>query len=71
MTERIPIAGSTLAEFYWRSSHTTRAVRGHDISVQRVLDPNEAKTVRKTLKLKEGMFSLKVGENGYGRVSRA
>jgi hypothetical protein len=67
VTERIPIAKSTLAAFYWRYSHATPAVRGHDTSVERVLDQVKAKTVRETLELdeKSKLFRLKLGENSY------
>ena len=69
VTKEIPIAGSesALAEFYWRYSHATPDVRGHDTTVERVLDGAEAKTARETLntKVDEKLFRLKLGENGY------
>ena len=69
VTERIPVVESTLAEFYWRYSHATPAVRGYDTSVERVLDPAKAKTVRETLEFDGDeeckLFLLKLGENGY------
>ena len=67
VTEEIPIAGFALAEFYWRYSHATPDDRGHDTTVECVLDKVKAKAIQKTLKLNENckLFRLKVGENGY------
>ncbi|KAF8622964.1 hypothetical protein AX15_006607 [Amanita polypyramis BW_CC] len=67
VTKRIPVAESALAEFYWRYSHASPAVRGRDTSVERVLDRVKAKTVREMLELDENckLFRLKLGENGY------
>ena len=69
VTERIPItkSESALAEFYWRYGHATAAVRGHDVTVERVLDPVEAKVFREKLKFdrKDRLLRLKLGDNGY------
>lgn len=65
ITERIPIVEFTLAEFYWRYSRTTSAVRGHNTSAERVSDRVKAK--RETLELDEKykLFLWKLGENSY------
>ena len=69
VTKEIPIDGSesALAEFYWRYSHATPDVRGHDTTVERVLNGVDAETARKKLNTKMGekLFRLKLGENGY------
>ena len=69
VTEEIPIAEpeSALAEFYWRYSHATSDDRGHDTTVERVLDKAKAKAIWITLKLdkKCTLLRLKAGENGY------
>ena len=69
VTERIPIAKSesTPAKFYWRYGHATAAVRGRDVTVERVLDPVRAEIFREKLKFdkKDKLFRLKLGENDY------
>ena len=69
VTKEIPIDGSesALAEFYWRYSHATPDVRGHDTTVERVLNGVDAETARKKLNTKMGekLFRLKLGKNGY------
>ena len=69
VTEEIPIDGSesALVEFYWRYSHATPDVRGHDTTVERVLNGVEAEAARQKLNTKVGekLFRLKLGENGY------
>ena len=68
VTEEIPIAESesALAEFYWRYSHATSDDRGHDTTVERILDKAKAKAIWITLKLdkKCTLLRLKAGENG-------